>query len=702
MAAIVLEISYTRVFSFKLFYYFTYLTIGVALLGIGSGGVFVAVSERLRRVAAERLTAIVSLLAAISVPVGYLVVMNLQVNSLDISESYKELAKLVILCGVLFVPFLMVGILISTIFGAQPERISRLYFADLVGASVGCVVCVPLFNVLTPPGCVMLSGALFALASLRLADSSSRRLFWVAASTLAVLTPLMLVGGRMPDPVPDRSKSMSPQRQNDPSGFGGNILFSRWSTVFRIDVSDGPRPEVQHMINHDGNAGSTILRFNGDFASVKSHFDVDVRSTPFSVIRKNPEVLIIGAAGGHEILASLYNGAAHVTGIELNPVTVSLLTDHFADYSGRLTENPRVTLINGEGRSFVKRETKKYDLIWLVAPDSYAAMNAATSGAFVLSESYLYTQEMILDSLARLNPGGVVCLQTGDIAFDAKPNRATRYLVTVRAALERAGIENFADHLMVASVPEMFTMVTILVSKDPVTAEQAEKFRANAAIVNPVGKPSTVWHPTAGGTPPLPAHPVARVIASDDEQLESWLQTYKYNLNPVSDNSPFFWHFARFRDVFRTPLDEHDYIPDPEDSKGERVLLVMLGVTSVFSAVFLLLPLVALRNVWREVPYKINAGVYFAALGLGFMFFEICLIQKLTLFLAYPSYSLTVTLFALLISSGTGSLLSERYAQRRGAASGVLLVAISVMAWFYQYVVPVMVDQFIGLPLRHG
>ena len=39
LAAILLEISYTRVFSFKLFYYFTYLTIGIVLLGMGSGGV---------------------------------------------------------------------------------------------------------------------------------------------------------------------------------------------------------------------------------------------------------------------------------------------------------------------------------------------------------------------------------------------------------------------------------------------------------------------------------------------------------------------------------------------------------------------------------------------------------------------------------------------------------------------------------------
>ena len=48
--------------------------------------------------------------------------------------------------------------------------------------------------------------------------------------------------------------------------------------------------------------------------------------------------------------------------------------------------------MNAEGRSFLKGASEGFDLIWLVAPDSYAAMNAATSGAFVLSESYLYTR----------------------------------------------------------------------------------------------------------------------------------------------------------------------------------------------------------------------------------------------------------------------------------------------------------------------
>ena len=110
-------------------------------------------------------------------------------------------------------------------------------------------------------------------------------------------------------------------------------------------------------------------------------------------------MLIIGAAGGNEIQAALTYGAGHIDAVELNPVTVVLLRGQFADYSGNITEHPDVDYVQGDGRTFLARSDEEYDLIWFVAPDSYAASNAATSGAFVLSESYLYTEEMIDDGV---------------------------------------------------------------------------------------------------------------------------------------------------------------------------------------------------------------------------------------------------------------------------------------------------------------
>jgi spermidine synthase len=486
------------------------------------------------------------------------------------------------------------------------------------------------------------------------------------------LAPAVLRPDLLPDPVPDRIKLMSPQQRG-----ASPVLHSSWSSVFRVDVVAGSSPETRYLVAHDGIQGSIVRRFDGDLDDVRGLGD---RALPFSVLPPSPRVLIIGAAGGHEILASLALGAGRVTGVELNPVTVGLLRDELADYSGRIAHHPKVELVNAEGRSFIERDATRYDLIWYVAPDSYSAMNAASSGAFVLSESYLYTAEMIVAALEHTTGGGVVCAQFGEVAFDTKPNRTTRYLATAREAFRRLGISAFGRHVLMSTAPGLFSHATILLSREPFTTEQVERFRAAAAAI----PDARVWHAAGSRMPPGARHPVNRVISLPAEELASWQSRHPYDVSAVTDDSPFFWHFVRFRDALARPWGERGVIWDPEDATGERMLLTLLAFSALFAAVFLGLPLVLVRETWRRVPCKGRATVYFAALGLGFMFFEVCLIQKLTLFLGYPTYSLTVTLFALLVFSGLGSLLSTRY-RRRNRTLLWLLAGIAALTLVYQF-----------------
>ena len=74
MAALLLEVGYTRIVSFKLWYYYTYLVVGLASLGIGSGGIFVVLFKRLRETATERIIALCSIFGVLSIVVGYLIV----------------------------------------------------------------------------------------------------------------------------------------------------------------------------------------------------------------------------------------------------------------------------------------------------------------------------------------------------------------------------------------------------------------------------------------------------------------------------------------------------------------------------------------------------------------------------------------------------------------------------------------------------
>jgi predicted membrane-bound spermidine synthase len=689
LAAILLEISYTRIFSYKVFYFFTYLIIGVALLGLGAGGVSVAVSRRLREADPSRLISKLCLVSGASVLAGYFIIAPTQLNISSITSDMIEVPKLAGICLALIIPFFMTGVVISTILSVKPEIAGRLYGTDLLGAALGCVICIPLMTMLGPPKVIIISGLIFSIAGLRRV-SVSYLLAGCGGLLCGVSLLTLFVPGLLPDQKVGNDKSYNLLNDSD------NILFSKWHPIFRVDVT---APEIQdgsmYLLHHDGLPGSAIRRFDGDVA-VLEYLDTDSRALPFEVTPDAPRVLIIGAAGGHEILASLYFGASHVTGVELNPVTVSLLTDTYADMTGRLHEDPRVDLINGEGRWFMKQSEEEYDLIWFVAPDSYANMNASSSGAFVLSESYLFTVEMLRESLSHLTDKGIISVMFGEFNYEAKPNRTTRYLSTARRAFADMGIEAFEQHVMVSSSSAVsiipFGVSTIILSKSPFTRVQVGGFGKRTRQIT---KGRVRYLPGK----PLTSSPVSHAILLPDSHLTEWYSTHRYKVDPVYDNSPYFWHFSRFRDALTSPLRLRGDLIDYTDSVGEQISSILLVLVTVFALFFLLLPFLAIRKTWKKIPYKWKTGVYFCSLGLGFMFIEVALIQMFTLFLGYPTHSLSVTLFAMLLFSGFGSLLSERLSARRTRALGILVSLLAGLIVFYNAGLPFIIDLFVGHPI---
>ena len=160
LAGLLLEVGYTRIVSYKLWYYYTYLVIGLALLGIGSGGVLVAISSRLRASSTERIIALSSIWGAVSIAIGYLVVAKLHVNTVAIWDygsrsSFSNLFALATICFAIFATFIAFGVIVSILLGRAGPAVGRMYFSDLVGAALrrGRIVDYPPgFNRDRPPG----------------------------------------------------------------------------------------------------------------------------------------------------------------------------------------------------------------------------------------------------------------------------------------------------------------------------------------------------------------------------------------------------------------------------------------------------------------------------------------------------------------------------------------------------------------------
>ncbi|HEY6317410.1 MAG TPA: hypothetical protein VI462_05930 [Acidimicrobiia bacterium] len=690
-AGLLLEIGYTRVVSFKLFYYYTYFVIGLALLGIGAGAVLVTVSARVRRAPTATILRWSLLLGAASVGIGYLIVAVTSLNTFAIWQygaltSIHNLALLLLISLALFVSFVPMGVVTATLFSRTPESIHRLYLADLVGAGVAGAVVVALLSSVGAPGTVMLAGLALAVASLRVV--ARQRLLFVALILGIVLGVCAVSPNVLPDVHLEAAKA---------AAFPKIRVYSSWSPIFRVDAALIPQAGAIFLY-HDGLLGSAIYQWDGKQSGLdRFHFAQDVRSLPFAVTDGTPQhELIIGAAGGKEVLASLFYRAGHVDAVELNPVTYSLVTNRFAGYDGHLAQKPNVNYVKGDGRSYLARSHQRYNLIWFPAADSYSASNAATEEAFVLSESYLYTSNAIVDSLNHLAPGGILAAQFGEVNYAARPNRTTRYVATVRHALTQLGIQNPASHIIVTTSRSSAliggaTQSTILVKRTPFTSAEVSRLESSLALV-----PGSALQYAPGTAPQQ--NSVTTVAASSGSDLQRFYASYPFNIRPITDNDPYFWHFARFGNVlsnYTKPLTSQD----PENSQGERVLLLLLFLSVFLGIAFLLVPFIAVRDRWRAFRHRGLSGTYFAALGFGFFFFEITLIQRLILFLGYPTYSLTVALSSLLIFVGVGAYLSGRIPDPSSRLVVLLGVAITALTAFYLWGLPSLTDALLGWSL---
>lgn len=124
-----------------------------------------------------------------------------------------------------------------------------------------------------------------------------------------------------------------------------------------------------------------------------------------------------------------------------------------------------------------------------------------------------------------------------------------------------------------------------------------------------------------------------------------------------------------------------------------------LVLSIIFSIVFILLPLVIFSRKGIKWVGTKRFLVYFAGLGLGFILIEITIMQKLTLFLGHPLYSLTVTLFSILIFAGLGSLLSARLFQPPDRKVWLVPIGLAALLFLFIFFSPRLVAFAGGFPL---
>ena len=124
---------------------------------------------------------------------------------------------------------------------------------------------------------------------------------------------------------------------------------------------------------------------------------------PYERSPANPlnEVLIVGAGNGSDVAIALQEGAGHIDAVEIDPRLYELGRELHPD---RPYDDPRVTVHIEDGRAFLQRTNKTYDMILFALPDSLTLVSGQSS---LRLESYLFTLEAMEEARDHLSPGGM-------------------------------------------------------------------------------------------------------------------------------------------------------------------------------------------------------------------------------------------------------------------------------------------------------
>jgi predicted membrane-bound spermidine synthase len=671
MSVLMFELGLTRIFSATMYYHFAFLAISLALFGSGASGVFIyLIQRRLNPSRTGEWLGLASQLFAITTLVALYVVLT---HPVSLEGTIENFGALVIIYAATTLPFFFAGCAITLAITRFASDMSRLYLFDLAGAALGCLLLIPVLNLVGAINMVLLVSASAAIASVIFPASmtASRSIMagsWIIAAVLVALPVYNIVTHRF-----DVSISKGETETE--------ILFSKWNSFSRITVQGAlDRDSVYILIDSD--AATRISRDAGNRAAHPIQFD-EIRSIAYP-LNYSANILIIGPGGGDDVMAARAAIMKSITAVEINPIIAHdiMSSEPFKSFSGAIYEQPDVQLVVDEGRSFIRSSTKKYDIIQATLVDTWAATGA---GAFALTENNLYTVEAFKDYVTHLTDDGLLTMTRW---YFEPPDQTLRLLSIARATLSELGIPNPARHVMlIKGLDPVRAPATFILKKSEFTDDEVQTIETIARrygftlLYTPLTRPPNVF--------------TKMMEASNPVDVWAGFET---NVAPTYDNNPFFFNTVRLSKLGSLRSASNEWF---KNNVGAFLLFSLFAITVVMVVAFIFGPLILFRrgDLATGGRAKISYLFYFACLGAGFIIVEVAMIQKFILFLGHPVYALTVVLFSLLIFSAIGSYLSGRLFQQPRVPSMVkLLGLIAVVIIVYTVALPPIFYGLVQLP----
>jgi len=640
-STVVFEILYTRIFSVIYLSSFAFLMISLALFGYGLSGFFTSFSKLTRDKKGLKYLEYFVLAYALLLPVIFKITLIAKIDFTNLFNPITNLLLLMVNFVVLIVPFFAAGVSLVLLFSYYSEEIGKLYFIDLIGAALGGVAIIPLITQFGPAKAILILSTILTLLWFSLSK--------VKIKTRGVIVVLLLaaLGGlyKFSDGVfPIAPKII--KRGYIIDYHKKRIEHSKWSPINKIDVAHFFRRKK--VVWLDAGTQQSFLVQPPVRVEKMPPIEYNQSSIPYQLAKPGP-ALIIGSAGGYEVLCAYTNRFKPVFAVEMDPEICDIVENTYAEYVGNLFNKREVTVINDEGRHVLRKLNRKYNVIQMVNSHN---SNIILSGGLSFSETYIYTVESFKEYWNHLNDDGFLSIihMFGE-----------RMFTTALKALKEMGIENPEKKFYILQPPKGFNY--FFMKKGDLNGSDIEKLEKFSRVQNVAYSPfrqlDNIYYDLAG------------------PDFEKTIAGSSVNIKPVYDNSPYFNQPNR---IGQFSFDNNVLLSNEAKNAinvtlkySNSVYLSILGISILFSLIFIYLPL---KLKTREATHK-PVILYFFFIGMAFILVEIILIKIFQLFLGNPAYSISAIIFAMLASSGFGSLFSDKVNKKLGQKS-ILYISIFI------------------------
>ncbi len=635
------ELSLIRILDILWYPHFAYMVITLALLGFGIAGVITSVLAEKEKLFSHDSLFWLTIALAICYGGVFFFLNRFHVDFDNFSSVASLGAKVLLVFSGLVVPFFLSGLILSILFTKHADMFGKLYFWDLVGASLGCLLVPFLIPSVGGPGMLFVASGM-ALLAVCLISRSKIVIFFALICVVGLSGFLVSRGG-------DYLEIAYHMNKRNFRALQGGRLLTRWDRISRIDLIQY-RKEYVWIAYDGGTQTSYFYTFDGDYNKLRESlpegardqfWDKFVFASHWLKEGTNPSVLIIGAAGGQETKGAITFGAREVDAVEMVGAVIELGKEKYAvePYG-----NSKVNAVRGEGRSFLRRGRKSYDIIQMMSNHTTSSI---ASGSGAVSPNYLQTTDAYKEYFSHLSDNGVL-----HINHHIYP----KMVLTAARAWKEMGLDEFEKHVLLYYAGQWYNLPTLMIKMKPWTQAEVDKVHALmeegfTRIHNPVDPDSTRLHKDFF-TGKLP---------------EDLLATIPYRMDVPTDDKPFFNHL---RKRLKPVSDKEPYVDTSikvllNDSIKHGLpmdiihLVVSAGAALMIAVICLFGPLLFSRVGRAHWNGKAAFVGYFACLGGGFIAIELIFIQLFHKLVGFPLYTYVTVVFAFLMSAGVGSYVTD-------------------------------------------